>query len=219
MKRSGVKIGSVRRVTLDETTGRVEVLIQIDNGHILPRGDRATLTQGVLGGDATIAFLPPPGKKDVDMTPVEPGAVLEGVAQADTGTLLQRTTDVINPAEEALKEIKKSLERLTPAAENTLKDIRDTLPPAATTIQQNVQKLSPSVEKVLDKIDKAMPVIEMPSPSLTNLLRSSRRPSKNSIKIRCRASARVLTNCKSSPRTGTRSANGSTSSFAPTRTS
>jgi ABC-type transporter Mla subunit MlaD len=174
VRRSGVKIGEVRRVKLDDDTGKVEVVIQIDDGFKLRKSDRPTLTQSILGGDAVIAFLPPANKKDIDNTPVEAGAVLEGVSQADAGQL-------ISPAEEALKEIKSSLEkltptfvdtlrdirstarsfeRLTPGAEDALREIRTAVPKTSDAIQDTAKKLTPNAEKVLEKIDKALPIIE-----------------------------------------------------------
>ena len=41
VRRSGVKIGEVRKVSLDNDTGRVEVLIQVRDGYTLRKGDPA----------------------------------------------------------------------------------------------------------------------------------------------------------------------------------
>ena len=95
---------------------------------MLRKGDRPTIMQGLLGGDAAIAFLPPLDKKLADTTPVEPGAVLRGVTPADAGALVQKTADLVQPATEALTEIQKVFERIDkmgPALEETLKDFRD----------------------------------------------------------------------------------------------
>jgi phospholipid/cholesterol/gamma-HCH transport system substrate-binding protein len=151
--RSGVKIGEVRRVTLDDLTGKVEVLIQVDNGYKLHKGEQPTLKRSVLGGDTMIAFQLPPGRKDVDPNLIEPGAVLEGVSPPGA-------SDVIGPAEAALKEIKITLEKLTPAAEETLREIRIAIPKTSDTIQDTAKKLTPPVEKMIEKIDKMLPSIE-----------------------------------------------------------
>jgi ABC-type transporter Mla subunit MlaD len=155
VKRSGVKIGEVRKVTLDDGNGEVEVLIQIEDGFKLRKSDRPTIVSTVLGGDATIAFLPPADKKDVDMTPVEPGSVLDGYVQADASRLLQKTSDVIQPAEDALKEIKKTLEKLAPAIDKLAPAI-DKLAPAI----DKVDKLLPVVQSAFEKVDRAVPVMQ-----------------------------------------------------------
>src|SRR5438477_6773706 len=58
VRRSGVRIGEVRSLILDNVTGNVQVVIQVDAGFNLRKGDRPTIVQGLLGGDASIAFLP-----------------------------------------------------------------------------------------------------------------------------------------------------------------
>ena len=56
IRRSGVRIGEVRSVALDNFSGEVNVGISIEDQYILRKGDRPTLLQGILGGDASIAF-------------------------------------------------------------------------------------------------------------------------------------------------------------------
>src|SRR5262249_25543715 len=58
VRRSGVRIGDVRSLSLDNETGKVEVTIQVDPKFNLRKGDRPTPVQGLLGGDTSIAFLP-----------------------------------------------------------------------------------------------------------------------------------------------------------------
>src|SRR5580658_9993195 len=50
VRRSGVRIGEVSSVKLDDATGKVVVVIRIDDNYTLPRGDRPTLQQNLLGG-------------------------------------------------------------------------------------------------------------------------------------------------------------------------
>src|SRR5690349_7979271 len=59
VRRSGVRIGEVRSLALDNVTGNVQVVIQVDTGFNLRKGDRPTIVQGLLGGDTSIAFLAP----------------------------------------------------------------------------------------------------------------------------------------------------------------
>ena len=63
--RSGVRIGQVKKVELDDETGKVMVTISVDHGYTLRKADKATLSQGLLGSDASIAFIPPPEEQKV----------------------------------------------------------------------------------------------------------------------------------------------------------
>src|SRR5580765_7819470 len=51
VRRSGVRIGEVRSVVLDNESGKVKVDINIDDKYFLRKNDRPTLVQGLLGGD------------------------------------------------------------------------------------------------------------------------------------------------------------------------
>jgi phospholipid/cholesterol/gamma-HCH transport system substrate-binding protein len=128
VRRSGVRIGEVRSVELDNKTGKVNVGIRIDEKYFLRKGDRPTLVQSLLGGDSSIAFLPPEDPRLADPTPVEPGAVLQGVNPPDAGALMQKTAELIQPAKEAVIEIRnvfQGIDKLTPVVEATLKDFRE----------------------------------------------------------------------------------------------
>lgn len=147
VRRSGVRIGEVRTVALDNDTGKVHVVIGIDDKYHLRKGDRPTLMQGLLGGDASIAFTPPDDPKLDDPTPVEPGAVLQGVTPLDAGSLVQRTADLVTPAQEAVLEIKKvfqSIGKMTPVVEETLKDFRE--------IGKMVKQVGPDLQKASEEI-------------------------------------------------------------------
>src|SRR5260370_39014154 len=64
VRRSGVRIGEVRDVRLDDATGVVHVVIGIDPGHTVRRNDGPTPGTTLLGGDAPTDFIPrqpPPG--------------------------------------------------------------------------------------------------------------------------------------------------------------
>src|SRR5262249_7337149 len=127
VRRSGVKIGEVRKVHLDNDTGKVQVQIDIEPSHTLRQSDQATLVSGFLGGDTSIDFVPQAGKK-ADARAIEPGSTLEGVTQTDASALLQKTGDLMPPAKETIEEMKKVLQRfdkMTPLMEDTLKEFRE----------------------------------------------------------------------------------------------
>jgi phospholipid/cholesterol/gamma-HCH transport system substrate-binding protein len=147
VRRSGVRIGEVRSVALDNDTGKVQVVIGIDDKYFLRKGDRPTLVVGLLGGDASIAFTPPEDAKLDDPTPVAPGAVLQGVTPLDAGTLIQKTADLVQPAQEAVLEIRKvfqSINKMTPVVEETLKDFRE--------IGKMAKQVGPDLQKASEEI-------------------------------------------------------------------
>src|SRR5262249_45808007 len=122
VRRSGVKIGEVRALTLDNATGTVRVTIQVDSEFNLRVGDRPTIAQGILGGDTAIAFLAPPEEQKGPIALVEPGSTLQGFTQADAQTLVQKTAQVMPQAEEAMIEVRKvfqKFDKMVPLMEST----------------------------------------------------------------------------------------------------
>jgi phospholipid/cholesterol/gamma-HCH transport system substrate-binding protein len=169
VKKSGVKIGDVATVLLDDATGKVNVGIEIEDKYTIHKSDRPTLVQNLLGGDAYIAFLPPEDEKKVDNTPVEPGSVLIGLLPTDPGTVLQKTSDLIPGAQATMMEIKKvftKIDQMAPTLEVALKDFgdvaraaRDFIPELKKT-NENIQAFTknandamPSMKKTVDELE------------------------------------------------------------------
>ncbi len=147
VRRSGVRIGEVSSVKLDNTTGKVEVVIRVDENNILPKGDRPTLVQSLLGGEAAIAFMPPAKRQPGDEQPIEPGAVLQGITPIDAGSLVQQTSDLVKPAQEALAEIRKVAEginKMGPFLEETVKDFRE--------VGKMAKDVGPEMKKAAEEI-------------------------------------------------------------------
>ncbi len=148
VRRSGVRIGEVRTVKLDNDTGKVFVTIRIDEKNPLPKGDRPTVTQSILGGDASITFVPNPDRKPGDrIEPIEPGTVLDGFVPADAGSLMQQTSDLFIPAKEALFEIKKlaqGVNKMAPLLEETVKDFRE--------VGKMARQVGPDVQKTSEEL-------------------------------------------------------------------
>src|SRR6266851_5903422 len=53
VRRSGVRIGQVQKVELDDKTGKVRVTIRIDRPHVFYEDDQPVLVQGALSGDTS----------------------------------------------------------------------------------------------------------------------------------------------------------------------
>lgn len=142
VRRSGVRIGEVRDVILDDERGIVRVQVAIDPRFTLRRNEQANLTVGLLGGDAVLDFVPQPAEEGqaVDRSPLEPGAEIVGVRPAGVNTLLNRASEVAPTAQETLNDIRRSLQRLdrlSPVADETMREYRD----LAKDIRRNIPEL------------------------------------------------------------------------------
>jgi phospholipid/cholesterol/gamma-HCH transport system substrate-binding protein len=80
VRRSGVRIGAVREVALDNETGVVRVVLAIDAGNTIRKNEVPTLVTSPVGTDVAIDCLPkaPPPGKEVDRSPCPPGSVIRG---------------------------------------------------------------------------------------------------------------------------------------------
>ncbi len=162
VRRSGVRIGEVSAVALDNDTGKVKVDIRIDHKYYVRKNDRPTLVQGLLGGDATIALVPPEDPKLDLPIPLEPGAVMQGITPADPGTLMQQTAELVKPAQEALVEMRKlfqSINKMTPVVDATLQDFRE-IGKMAKTVGPDLQKTSEELRTLSKIAREAIPEIQ-----------------------------------------------------------
>lgn len=137
VRRSGVRIGEVRDITLDEKSGIVLVQLAIRSPYTIRKNEQPTLMTGLLGSDATIDLIPRPVEdgEPVDRAEVPPGAELVGVRAATVGTLLKGASEVVPSTQETLAEIRKSIQRIeklaarveksVPLAEDTIRSYRD----------------------------------------------------------------------------------------------
>src|SRR5262249_7091511 len=78
VRRSGVRIGEVRHIALDEDRGIVRVVIAVRAPYRVRKNEVATLMTGLLGTDASIDFLPRPQEDNepVDREPLPGGSEL-----------------------------------------------------------------------------------------------------------------------------------------------
>ena len=72
IRKSGVRIGEVSGRDLDPQTGQVRIQIRVDHKFLPRKTEEATITRGLLSGDAAIDFLP---RLAEEGAPVHPGDV------------------------------------------------------------------------------------------------------------------------------------------------
>src|SRR5262245_27260803 len=73
VRKSGVRIGEVTRLDLDESSSQVRVTVEVDPKFGPRTGEDAVLTRGLLSGDTAIDFVP---KTAADGTQVPRGEPL-----------------------------------------------------------------------------------------------------------------------------------------------
>jgi phospholipid/cholesterol/gamma-HCH transport system substrate-binding protein len=130
VRRSGVRIGEVEKVELDDATGKVRVGIKVDSRHTLRKDDQPVLTRGLIGGDTSIDFVrrPPAAGQPPETAALEPGAVLAGQPQPAAGDLAKEAARLMPPAQKTLAEVEKvftRIDKMTPLLEETLREYRE----------------------------------------------------------------------------------------------
>jgi phospholipid/cholesterol/gamma-HCH transport system substrate-binding protein len=185
VRRSGVRIGVVRDIILDEERGIVRVQLAINAPYIIRHSEQPTLVTGLLGSDASIDFLPkqPEDGEPIDRDPVEPGAEMVGVRAATVNTLLKGASDVVPTTQETLNDIRKSIQRLerlaaryekmTPLVEETLREYRDLARSARATIPE-LQRTNAEFRELARAGREAVPGIERASDEVRMLSKDVR---------------------------------------------
>src|SRR5476649_1067907 len=58
VRKSGVKVGEVNSIVLDDVSGLVKVVVRLDPNFTPRTSDEPTVTRGLLVGDTAIDFIP-----------------------------------------------------------------------------------------------------------------------------------------------------------------
>jgi phospholipid/cholesterol/gamma-HCH transport system substrate-binding protein len=126
VRKSGVKVGEVTGVDLDDTTGQVRVSINLDPKFTPRTSDEPTVTRGLIVGDSAIDFIPKIPAQAGE--PIPPNTVIAGVSPFNARVLIDQATGVVPEAQKSLEQVRKSLlvvEALAPQFETTLKEFAD----------------------------------------------------------------------------------------------
>jgi ABC-type transporter Mla subunit MlaD len=119
VRKSGVRVGEVAGLDLDESTGRVLVRIATDRKYPPRTSDDVTLVRGILNGDTSLDFVPQTRPGSTEPVPLgEPyadGTTIAGVPPINARTLLGQAQTVLPTAQESLARILATAERLQEA--------------------------------------------------------------------------------------------------------
>ena len=118
VRKSGVRIGQVTRVDLDETSGLVRVGLELDPKYPPRKSEEPVITRGLLNGDTALDFVP---KSEKLVTVAErgetydPDAEIVGVPPLNARSLLKDATDALPNAQESVARVVNSIARFEAA--------------------------------------------------------------------------------------------------------
>jgi phospholipid/cholesterol/gamma-HCH transport system substrate-binding protein len=170
VRRSGVPVGTVGDIALDDLTSEVRVHLVLDKPHLVRNDEQVTLVANLLGNDASIDLVtvPPPEGKAPDRSPVSPDVVLNGVRAGNVSSLISRASEVVPTTQDTLNDIRKSMQRIekmTPLVEDTFREYRDlgrslnnSVPDLRRT-NDDVDKLAKSADKLAQSANDAVPAL------------------------------------------------------------
>jgi phospholipid/cholesterol/gamma-HCH transport system substrate-binding protein len=185
VRRSGVRIGTVSGITLDDERGIVRVRVAIDSQYTIRKSERPMLSAGLIAGDVSVDFVPRTDEPEqaADRGPVEPGTELVGTRAASVNTLLARATEVVPTTQETLNDIRKSMQsleklatrfdKMTPLVEETIREYRDLGKTARETIPE-LRKTNDEAREAIRTARQMAPSVERTADEVRELARSSR---------------------------------------------
>lgn len=117
VRKSGVRIGDVTALDLDEASGQVRVTIQVDKKFLPRQGEEPAISRGILSGDSSIDFVPKV-KPDPTLVTVAypPDTDIPGIAPLNTRQLLNQASGALPNAQATLDQILSSFRRMEQVA-------------------------------------------------------------------------------------------------------
>jgi phospholipid/cholesterol/gamma-HCH transport system substrate-binding protein len=125
VRRSGVRVGQVQDVQLDEETGMVRVVIGLEPKYQLRKNEVPTLRQGLLGDTAIDLVAQVPEEGEADRAPVEKGAEVAGKTNGGAGRLVAQASDVVPNVNDTLVELRKlvkAVDQIMPKMDKAVED-------------------------------------------------------------------------------------------------
>ncbi len=129
VRKSGVRIGRVTGLDIDDNTGRVQVSVEIEGKHLPRTSEEPVISRGLLSGDTTLDFIPRVDDKGqpINFGPAyEPGTEIAGVPPLNTQRLINQAQGTIPDAQAALAQFSRTIgkfEAVGPKAEKALDEI------------------------------------------------------------------------------------------------
>ena len=117
VRKSGVRIGDVTALDLDEASGQVRVTIHVDKKFLPRQAEEPAISRGILSGDSSIDFIPKL-KPDPALVTVAypPDSDIPGIAPLNTRQLLNQASGALPNAQASLDQIMSSFRRMEQVA-------------------------------------------------------------------------------------------------------
>jgi ABC-type transporter Mla subunit MlaD len=163
VRRSGVRIGEVGKVELNDETGKVSVIVDIDKRFSIRMNEKPTIVTSVIGGDAAIEFI---ATAKPDRTAVPAGATIDGERQPTFSTLVRNASEV------DMRKLVASLDRISPATEDTLREIRDLARETRAAVPE-VRKTNAQVQEFVKTINDTVPDVKETNKELQQLIKDA----------------------------------------------
>ena len=177
VRRSGVRIGEVRKINLDDETGLVHLEIQVESKHTIRHHDQAILTRGLFGTEVAIELVS--RKADgikLDQTPLAPGETITGGPTNDPVAFLQKTSSLVAPAQDALDEFRKLMkhfDQMNPLVEQTLTEYRELAKSMRETVPE-MRNTGQEIKEMAKAAKEIMPDVRKTAENLQDLSKSAR---------------------------------------------
>ncbi len=129
VRKSGVRIGQVTGIDIDESNGQVRVNIEVENKYRPRLSEEPAISRGLLSGDTTLDFIPKTDAKGQPMPradAIPPDSEIVGIAPLNTQRLLNQAQGAIPNAQDALIKFSATMSRFDavgPKAEKALDEI------------------------------------------------------------------------------------------------
>jgi phospholipid/cholesterol/gamma-HCH transport system substrate-binding protein len=153
VRMNGVDIGNVHRITIAGDSPRVEITFAVKS-NVVPhiREDASVIIRPMgLLGDKMIEILPGTPSK----SPLAPGGVLVGQAEADIGGIASTATDTIENVNSAIKELQRLLLTISQGEGTAGKLLTDpALYDRSAKVLEKIEIASEKSIALLDKVDR-----------------------------------------------------------------
>ncbi len=185
VRRSGVRIGTVTGIELDDVRGIVLVRIALNAPFKLRNNEQPTLVSGLLGSDTSIDLLikQPENREEVSREPLDSGAEVIGACPHGEHPAPRRASDVVPTTQETLNDIRKSIQRferladryekMTPLVEATVREYGELARAARSTIPEFL-RTNAEIRELATSARTALPELMRTNKEAEAFLRESR---------------------------------------------
>lgn len=161
VRKSGVRVGEVTALDLDEASGQVKATIRVDKRYPPRQNEEATIFRGLLSGDVSLDFIPkttPEGQPIAargDPYPVNTEIV--GQTPINPNTLVRQASGVLPSAQESMARILNSVQRVeqaVPKIENAFVEIGG--------LARSGRELVPELRRTNEKVQALLAFNDLP---------------------------------------------------------